>query len=679
MIISSPPVPIFVAVLVTLQVVIAIAHAIPANCSRTCSGHDGRPSPSIQYPFGFSPGCPIQLNCTPDGNASIGGFPVLAITSDTITVTIVAQCDRPISIVQRLYGPHFAPTSKNAILLNNCSSRSSVACPLPSAMARTHFESICAGGTNSSMSCYSEQGRNSTAEFIDLKGLRGLKCQYLLSGILAESISNDSMSLDVQMIQLGWWLDGDCKCDKKAACRNISAPDKRRGFRCRCRDGYVGDGFADGIGCHKGLVVGAFIMISLGLICCVLRRRRRMRSLYSTKRRLTEVTGGCTIPIYPYKEIERATNHFSEKHRLGNGAYGTVYAGKLHGEEWVAIKRIRHRDMDSIEQVMNEIRLLSSVSHPHLVRLLGCSIEQGEQILMYEFMPNGTLREHLQRERGDGLPWPARLKIAMETAQAIAHLHSAEPPIYHRDIKSSNILLDYDFKSKVADFGLSRLGMPENSHISTAPQGTPGYLDPQYHQNFHLSDKSDVYSFGVVLVEIITSLKVIDFTRHQDEVNLAALAIDRIARGLMDEIIDPLLEPNKDAWTLSSIRKVAELAFRCLAFQQDMRPLMVEVAAELDQIRLSRWSPSEAVNNCRTSSEVSSSCSSSTSRKPLSGTMNSTEQQSNDKATPKTRVGSINSVESIAVTENSPDSVHDSWLSEESSPSSNSLLNSVIQ
>uniref|UniRef100_A0A2C9VYB9 Protein kinase domain-containing protein n=1 Tax=Manihot esculenta TaxID=3983 RepID=A0A2C9VYB9_MANES len=138
-------------------------------------------------------------------------------------------------------------------------------------------------------------------------------------------------------------------------------------------------------------------------------------------------------------------------------------------------------------------------------------------------MPNGTLCQHLQRERGDGLAWLVRLTIAAETAQAIAHLHSAiHPPIYHRDIKSSNILLDYNFRSKVADFGLSRLGMAEISHISTAPQGTPGYLDPQYHQNFHLSDKSDVYSFGVVLVEIITALKVVDFSMPQNDVILAA-------------------------------------------------------------------------------------------------------------------------------------------------------------
>ncbi|MCH94165.1 wall-associated receptor kinase-like 14-like, partial [Trifolium medium] len=333
-----------------------------------------------------------------------------------------------------------------------------------------------------------------------------------------------------------------------------------------------GCGSATKIGVVVAVVVtGVVIVAALIILCfCVRRRFTWLRKHTRVKRLLREAAGNSIVPLYSYKDIEKATNSFSDKQRLGTGAFGTVYSGKLHNDEFVAIKKIRHRDTNSVDQVMNEIKLLSSVSHPNLVRLLGCCIEEGEQILVYEYMPNGTLSEHLQRERGKGLPWTIRLTIASETANAIAYLHSSiHPPIYHRDIKSSNILLDYNYKSKVADFGLSRLGMIETSHISTAPQGTPGYVDPQYHQNFHLSDKSDVYSFGVVLVEIITAMKVVDFARPQSEVNLAALAVDRIRRGSIDEIVDPFLEPNRDAWTLYSINKVAELAFRCLAFHSD--------------------------------------------------------------------------------------------------------------
>ncbi|KAF2324477.1 hypothetical protein GH714_014653 [Hevea brasiliensis] len=489
-------------------------------------------------------------------------------------------------------------------------------------------------------------------------------------------------------MDLGWWLPGNCHCSDHSTCNGFVSP-AGPGYRCQCKDGFIGDGYAAGAGCRKascnlakylsgecggatrigvlvgGIVAGVASMVILGLLCCFIRRRSTSKPKGFTKLRLAEATD-INIPIYPYKEIERATNSFSEKQRLGTGAYGTVYAGKLHNDLWVAIKRIKHRDIDSTDQVMNEIKLISSVNHPNLVRLLGCSIENDEQILVYEFMPNGTLCQHLQRERGDGLAWPVRLTIAAETAQAIAHLHSAiHPPIYHRDIKSSNILLDYNFRSKVADFGLSRLGMTEISHISTAPQGTPGYLDPQYHQNFHLSDKSDVYSFGVVLLEIITALKVVDFSRPQNEVNLAALATDRIGNGRLNDIIDPFLDIHTDAWTLSSVHKVAELAFRCLAFHRDMRPSMMEVAAELEQIKLSRWAPSEEINYTASSADTSCSSSSNISEKPLSFTDIKKAQVENSRVL----LTEGSSVESMEIAkDNSPVSVQDQWLSEQSSP-----------
>lgn len=413
-----------------------------------------------------------------------------------------------------------------------------------------------------------------------------------------------------------------------------------------------------------GIAAGILLMVCGGLLFCCIRRRSSLQATRSTNKRITEATGSIRIPIHPYKEIEKATSGFSDKQMLGTGAYGTVYSGKLHGDEWVAIKRIKHHATDSIEQVMNEIKLLSSVSHPNLVRLLGCSMEKGEQILVYEFMQNGTLAEQLQRTRGNGLHWATRLNIATETARAISYLHSHDPPIFHRDIKSSNILLDYNLKSKVADFGLSRLGEVEFSHVSTAPQGTPGYLDPQYHQNFQLSDKSDVYSFGVVLVEIITGLRVVDFSRHQDEVNLASLATDRIAKGRLNEIIDPFIDSHTDPWTLQSIHKVAELAFRCLTFHRDMRPTMQEVSDELEQIRISKFLELEETHYSTSTSNLSSTSSSSTlSEKPLCIMIKNIGMQNNNSSVSRWNI----------------ESAPDSWLMEQGSPSSNSLLNHMVQ
>ncbi|KAF7829716.1 wall-associated receptor kinase-like 14 [Senna tora] len=681
-----------------------ISMGAQTDCHQTCNSKSIK---SFSYPFGFSSGCKIRLNCTPGGGILIGDYPVHSINSDTIIVSVKSQCNRPLDSLRPLFSEKYAPTTRNAILLQNCSETVSP-CVIPETMVQTHFEFQNCNSGAGNLSCYYE---NSTRGFMSYQNLTKSHCSYLMSSIAAEDVSDiwgtkteTALSFEVETIELGWWLQGHCQCSPEANCTTLDSPvDKKPAYRCRCKEGFVGDGYSAGKGCRKasstcnpakymsgqcggttrfvvligGIVFGAFLMVGLGLICCFFRRRSKLRVTKSTKRRLTEATSNHSVPIYTYKDIERATNSFSDKQRLGTGAYATVYAGKLHNHEWVAIKRIKHRDTDSIEKVMNEIKLISSVSHPNLVRLLGCSIEYGEQILVYEFMPNGTLNQHLQRERGNGLTWPVRLTIATETAQAIAHLHSAiNPPIYHRDIKSSNILLDYHFRSKVADFGLSRLGMTEISHISTAPQGTPGYVDPQYHQDFHLSDKSDVYSFGVVLVEIITGLKVVDFSRPQSAVNLASYASDRIGKGMLDEIIDPFLEANRDAWTFSSMHKVAELAFRCLAFHRDMRPAMTEVAAELEQIRLSRWTAFEDNNNGigTASTELSSSSSSSSSNeseKPLSV---KTEEEGKGLLRLHTEPPALNPMEKPR--DSSPVSVQDPhfWLSQHSSPSSNSLL-----
>ncbi|KAI8548757.1 hypothetical protein RHMOL_Rhmol07G0298500 [Rhododendron molle] len=687
------------------------------DCDQSCGGSD-----PVQYPFGFSSGCPIQLNCSSNGTVMIGEFPVQTVSSNNIQVKIPAQCGRPVRTLSTLFTQNYAPTSSNGILLQNCTSPAT-GCVIPSTTVQTNFDLVDCNvtGTNktNNITCYSQQ--NQQTGFIDYSNLTSRGCGYLFSAISTSSTGNGSgVVLAIQVVELGWWLDGGCSCSENATCTVVELPGNGgKGYRCQCYDGFVGDGYLDGLGCWRdssachpsghcghttrvvvaGVAAGATLMVTVGLLCCWIRRRSKSKNWKTTNRCLSEATG-ISIPIYPYSLIEKATNSFSEKQQLGTGAYGTVYAGKLHhNDELVAIKRIRYRDTESIEQVVNEIKLLSSVSHPNLVRLLGCCIDKGEQILIYEFMPNGTLSHHLHREGGnEGLKWPVRLKIALETAQAIAFLHSATPPIYHRDIKSTNILLDNEFKTKVADFGLSRLGLTESSHISTAPQGTPGYLDPQYHQNFHLSDKSDVYSLGVVLVEIITGLRAIDFARAHNEVNLASLATDRIAKGRLQEIIDPVLDPQGDEWTLSSVHKMAELAFRCLAYESGMRPSMMEVANELEQIGLSSTRWGSLKGNVADSLQPSSSCSSASSVRqillqasPSCSPVSSVRQISLQASPSCSSVSSIRQSQ-LSVDVNQPElnsesgakgfspvSVQDPWLSEQSSPSPFSLLNHVVQ
>lgn len=206
-------------------------------------------------------------------------------------------------------------------------------------------------------------------------------------------------------------------------------------------------------------------------------------------------------------------------------------------------------------------------------------------MLVYEYIPNGTVADHLHGPRASerGLMWPVRMNIAIETAGALAYLHAVE--IIHRDVKTNNILLDNNFHVKVADFGLSRLYPLEVTHVSTVPQGTPGYVDPVYHQCYKLTDKSDVYSFGVVLVELISSKPAVDMSRSHNEINLANMALNRIQNHEVEQLVDPELGYGTDEETKRMIDLVAELAFQCLQLERDLRPSIKEVVEALNCIK----------------------------------------------------------------------------------------------
>ncbi|XP_064999629.1 LEAF RUST 10 DISEASE-RESISTANCE LOCUS RECEPTOR-LIKE PROTEIN KINASE-like 1.2 isoform X2 [Musa acuminata AAA Group] len=291
--------------------------------------------------------------------------------------------------------------------------------------------------------------------------------------------------------------------------------------------------------------------------------------------------------VFSYAELEEATNKFDASDKLGDGGFCTVYKGKLQDGRTVAVKRLYENNYRRVEQFMNEIQILSRLRHQRLVILYGCTSHQSRELLLvYEFVSNGTLAHHLHGSPASQciLTWPMRLRIAIETADALAYLHAVNPPVIHRDVKTNNILLDSNFHVKVADFGLSRLIPKDVTHISTAPQGTPGYLDPEYHQCFQLTDKSDVYSFGVVLFELITSKPAVDMTRNRSEINLANMAITRIQRGELEQLVDAALGYQSDEVTRKMITMVAEVAFRCLQSDGDMRPPIKEVLEVLQAI-----------------------------------------------------------------------------------------------
>ncbi|GKV47866.1 hypothetical protein SLEP1_g54724 [Rubroshorea leprosula] len=293
-----------------------------------------------------------------------------------------------------------------------------------------------------------------------------------------------------------------------------------------------------------------------------------------------------SVQRFSYNELEKATNKFDSERELGDGGFGTVYYGKLRDGRPVAVKRLYESNYKREEQFWNEIEILGQLRHPNLVSLYGyASRHSRELLLVYEYISNGTVADHLHGESAEpvSLSWSIRLKIAIETANALTYLHASD--IIHRDVKTDNILLDENFCVKVADFGLSRLFPLNATHVSTAPQGTPGYVDPEYHECYQLTDKSDVFSFGVVLIELISSKPAVDITRHRHEINLSNMAINKIQNQALHELVDPSLGFESDYKIRTMITSVAKVAFQCLQGGKDMRPTMEEVHEALKEIQ----------------------------------------------------------------------------------------------
>ncbi|KAG7579089.1 Malectin-like domain [Arabidopsis thaliana x Arabidopsis arenosa] len=281
---------------------------------------------------------------------------------------------------------------------------------------------------------------------------------------------------------------------------------------------------------------------------------------------------------FKYSEVKEMTNNFQVV--LGKGGFGVVYHGFLNNEQ-VAVKVLSQSSTQGYKEFKTEVELLLRVHHVNLVSLVGYCDEGNDLALIYEFMENGNLKEHLSGKRGGSvLNWSSRLKIAIESALGIEYLHiGCNPPMVHRDVKSTNILLGLRFEAKLADFGLSRSFLVgSQTHVTTNIAGTLGYLDPEYYQKNWLTEKSDVYSFGIVLLEIITGQPVIEQSR--DTSYIVEWAKSMLANGDIESIMDPNLHQDYDT---SSSWKALELAMLCINPSSTQRPNMTRVAHELNE------------------------------------------------------------------------------------------------
>lgn len=329
-------------------------------------------------------------------------------------------------------------------------------------------------------------------------------------------------------------------------------------------------------------VIAFAVIASVFATVLIMRRKNRGRQL-SRKNLSSKISIKIDgVKEFTFRELSQGTSNFDSSAQVGRGGYGKVYRGILADGTIVAVKRAEEGSLQGNREFLTEIHFLSRLHHRNLVSLVGYCGEDGEQMLVYEFMPNGTLRDWLSGKCEKTLSFVMRLRIALGAARGILYLHTeANPPVFHRDIKASNILLDANLTAKVADFGLSHLAPvmdDEGSvphHISTIVKGTPGYLDPEYFLTHQLTDKSDVYSLGVVFLELLTGVPPISHGKNLvREVNVAQKS------GSLFGIIDNRM----GAYPSECVERFIALAVRCCQDKPEMRPSMLDVVRELENV-----------------------------------------------------------------------------------------------
>uniref|UniRef100_A0A0E0C1X4 Protein kinase domain-containing protein n=1 Tax=Oryza meridionalis TaxID=40149 RepID=A0A0E0C1X4_9ORYZ len=381
-------------------------------------------------------------------------------------------------------------------------------------------------------------------------------------------------------------------CPKGATCHNTIG-----GYHCSCPPGRKLANDSSSCNPDINLIIGVCIgSIVIVIVIFFVRIIFERRKLTDVKKKYFQQHGGLILfdkmksdqglafKVFTQAELEQATNKFEKSQILGHGGHGTVYKGITKDNITVAIKKCALIDDRHKKEFGKEMLILSQINHKNVVKLLGCCLEVDVPMLVYEFIPNGTLFDLIHgKNRTFHIPFSSLLKIVNEAAEGLAFLHSyANPPILHGDVKTSNILLDENYMAKVSDFGASILAPTDEDQFVTMVQGTCGYLDPEYLQTCRLTDKSDVYSFGVVLLEVLTGQMPLKFEGPEIQKSLSSSFLLAMKENKLEEMLDSQI---KDHESMELVNGLADIAKKCLDMCSDNRPSMKEVSEELSRLR----------------------------------------------------------------------------------------------